>query len=59
MYGCCHYGRRSSLSIPEGYFLRPSLRGVMRMQVTYSDLFQFCLVVIGIIGLFIQAKNKK
>lgn len=29
----------------------------MRM-ITYSDLFQFCLVIIGIISLFIQAKKK-
>ena len=29
----------------------------MRM-LTYSELFQFCLVVIGIIGLCIQAKKK-
>ena len=29
-------------------------------MVTYSDLFQFCLVVIGICGLFIQVyKSKK
>jgi len=28
------------------------------MLLTFSDLFQFCLVVIGIIGLFIQAKKK-
>lgn len=27
------------------------------MQITYSELFQFCLVVIGVIGLFIQAKR--
>jgi len=27
-------------------------------MLTFSDLFQFCLVVIGIIGLFIQAKKK-
>ena len=31
--------------------------GVMRM-LTYSELFQFCLVIIGIIGLFLQAKKK-
>lgn len=36
----------------------PSKRGVMRMQITYSDLFQFCLVIIGIVGLFTQAKKK-
>ena len=29
------------------------------MEITYSELFQFCLVIIGIVSLFIQAKNKK
>lgn len=29
----------------------------MRM-ITYSELFEFCLVVIGIIGLCFQAKKK-
>jgi hypothetical protein len=28
-------------------------------MITYSDLFQFCLVVIGICGLFLQAYKKK
>ena len=28
------------------------------LMLTYSELFQFCLVVIGIVGLFIQAKKK-
>lgn len=27
--------------------------------MTYSELFQFCLVVIGICGLFIQVHNSK
>ncbi len=26
---------------------------------TYSELFQFCLVVLGVIGLVIQIINKK
>ena len=30
---------------------------VMSM-VTYSELFQFCLVIIGMIALFFQAKKK-
>ena len=29
------------------------------MGLTYSELLQFCLVLIGIVGLVIQAKNKK
>jgi len=36
----------------------PSARGGEAMEITYSELFQFCLVIIGIIGLFIQAKKK-
>jgi len=28
-------------------------------MLTYSELFQFCLVVIGIIGLVLQATKKK
>ncbi len=42
---------------PGGDFLPPPQEGVMLM-LTYSELFQFCLVVIGIIGLFFQAKKK-
>ena len=28
-------------------------------MLTYSELFQFCLVIIGIVGLFIQLHEKK
>lgn len=28
-------------------------------MLTYSELFQFCLVIIGIVGLVIQVHNKK
>ena len=28
-------------------------------MLTYSELFQFCLVVIGIVGLALQVHNKK
>ena len=42
---------------PGGDFLPPPKEGVMLM-LTYSELFQFCLVIIGIIGLFFQAKKK-
>lgn len=42
---------------PGGDFLPPPQEGVMLM-LTYSELFQFCLVVIGIVGLFFQAKKK-
>jgi hypothetical protein len=36
----------------------PLKGGVMRMQITLSELFQFCMVIIGIIGLVMQAKKK-
>ena len=28
-------------------------------MLTYSELFQFCMVVIGIVGLVIQVHDKK
>lgn len=28
-------------------------------MLTYSELFQFCLVIIGICGLFLQVYGKK
>ncbi len=28
-------------------------------MLTYAELFQFCMVVIGIVGLVIQVYNKK
>ena len=38
----------------------PSEMGVMRMQyVTFSDLFQFALVIIGIVGLFLTSHEHK
>ena len=36
--------------------LHPSWEEVMQM-ITYSELFQFCLVIIGIVALF-QGKRK-
>ena len=39
-----------------GSFFAPG-KGVLLM-LTYSELFQFCMVIIGIISLFIQAKKK-
>ena len=55
-----------ALSLTVGGWSLPSRRGSAlsergggdAMQITYSDLFQFCLVIIGIISLFIQAKKK-
>jgi hypothetical protein len=43
--------------IPEGTSA-PFVKGGGAM-LTYSELFQFCLVVIGIVGLVIQVHNKK
>jgi len=43
---------------PEGDFLPPPERRGVPM-LTYSELFQFCMVIIGICGLFIQVHNGK
>ncbi len=43
---------------PGGAFL-PPLRKEGVLMLTYSELFQFCMVVIGIVGLVIQVHNKK
>ena len=43
---------------PGGDFL-PPLRKEGVPMLTYSELFQFCLVVIGIVGLVLQVHNKK
>ncbi len=42
-----------------GYTLCPR-KGVMLMQyVTYENLFAFAVVIIGIVGLFIDREHKK
>ncbi len=43
---------------PGGVLLAPLKGGVMHMEITLSELFQFCMVIIGIIGLVLQAKKK-
>lgn len=43
---------------PGGDFL-PPLRKEGVSMLTFSDLFQFCMVIIGIVGLVIQILNKK
>ena len=43
---------------PGGDFCPLQREGVVLM-LTYSELFQFCLVVIGIIGLVVQITKKK
>ena len=45
-------------SIPEGTSAPSARRGGGAMM-TYSEFFQFCLVVIGICGLFLQVHNSK
>ena len=52
-----HYLLTSALRVRSGSALS-ELGGGDAMQITYSDLFQFCLVIIGIISLCIQAKKK-
>lgn len=44
--------------IQEGASAPSVLRGGDDMQITYNELFQFCLVLIGIINLIFQAKKK-
>lgn len=48
---------RSDALYPGDFLPPPPQEGVMLM-LTYSELFQFCLVIIGIVGLFFQAKKK-
>ena len=50
-------GRRLAPPSQEGTSCPLRREGVVLM-LTYSELFQFCLVIIGIIGLFLQAKKK-
>jgi hypothetical protein len=45
---------------PGGDFLPlPQRRGGEAMTVTYSDLIQIGILIVGVIGLFIQATKKK
>ena len=46
---------RLVLSLMRG--LAPRKGGLL--MITYGEIFQFCLVIIGIVGLFIQANKKK
>ena len=45
-------------AVAYGGRLVTSLRGEVVRMVTYSELFQFCLVVIGIVALVFQGKQK-
>lgn len=56
--GATSNGRRSA-PIIGGSFCAPTFqRGGVRM-VTYSDLIQIGILIVGIISLFIAANNKK
>ena len=60
-FSAARNGRRLAPPRPEGKLLAPSSsteEGVVPM-LTYSELFQFCLVVIGIVNLVIQLTKKK
>ena len=58
-FSAARNGRRLAL-LTEGSFLPSDLRkGGLAQMMTYSEFFQFCLVVIGICGLFIQVHNGK
>ena len=58
VFGVASKRQAVGLSIPEGTSCPLQREGVV-LVVTYSDLFQFCLVVIGIIGLVLQITKKK
>ena len=47
-------------SVTEGSFYRPLIlgKGGLPMMVTYSDLIQLGILIVGIINLFFQAKKK-
>ena len=42
-----------------GSFLPPDVRKGVLLMVTYSDLIQIGILIVGIIGLFLTAKNQK
>ncbi len=42
-----------------GNFLPPVLRKGAVLMVTYSDLIQIGILIVGIIGLFLQNQTKK
>ena len=56
MFGATSNGRRLALFYG-GSFFAPDSKGGDDM-VTYADLFQYTLVLIGIVALVIQAKKK-
>ncbi len=51
--------RRAGLSGLGGCFRASPMRRGGDLMPTYSDIFQFCLVIIGIINLVVQIINNK
>ena len=52
-------GRRLVSPSAEGHFTPPTKKGEVMFVITFSDLCQFSLVIIGIIGLLLQSRKKK
>ena len=45
--------------MPEGITLRTRERRAMPMEVTFADLFQFCIFVVALIGLCFKVFKDK
>ena len=45
--------------LPEGITLRTKERRAMPMEVTFADLFQFCIFVVALIGLCFKVFRDK
>lgn len=60
-YAKIWYDKQSGNGCPlQGMILRDCVRkGVMSMYVTYADLFQFVIMLTGVIALVIGTKRKK
>ena len=60
-FSAARNGRRLAPPRPEGKLLAPSssTEEVVVLMVTYSDLFQFCIVIISIVSLVVQLTKKK
>ncbi len=56
---CCPYGRRLAPSSWERLLSLPDERKGAVLMVTYSDLIQIGILIVGIIGLVLQAIKKK
>ena len=58
---CCRSRQAVGPSHPgrESVLLFPPAKGGMPMYITLADLFQYSLVLIGIVGLILSAVKKK